>query len=273
MKVYLSPSNQYDNLYSYGNTNEMKQCNRIASSCEKYLLANGFEVKRAPEGQKMNTSINESNSWGADLHVCIHTNAGGGRGCEVYTSAGTSRQLKYAKPIYSEIAAITKSGDRGLKTANFAELTATTATAVYCECEFHDSTDTAKWITENTDALGKAIAKGICTGAGTSFKDTASAPQGDTPSGGSSGGELPKSDTPRDPVPITLNLLGEGDSGEDVRALQILLLGRGYAMGSYGADGSFGPATKAAVLKYQKDKAITADGLAGKETFTKLLGL
>ena len=44
-------------------------------------------------------------------------------------------------------------------------------------------------------------------------------------------------------------------------------------MENYGADGSFGPATKAAVTKYQQDKGILADGLAGKETFTKLLGL
>ena len=53
----------------------------------------------------------------------------------------------------------------------------------------------------------------------------------------------------------------------------LLLLGRGYTMENYGADGSFGPATKAAVTKYQQDKGILADGLAGKETFTKLLGL
>ena len=209
MKVYLSPSNQYDNLYSYGNTNEMAQCNRIAEACEKYLAANGLEVKRAPAGQNMNTSINDSNVWGAELHVCIHTNAGGGRGCEVYTFSGSQNQLKYAKPIYEEVAALTLSSDRGLKTANFAELRATNAAAVYCECEFHDSADTAKWIIENTDSIGKAIAKGICAGAGISFtaEDTSD--------------ELPKSDTPRDPVPLTLNLLGEGDSGEDVRALQI----------------------------------------------------
>lgn len=264
MKVYLSPSNQYDNLYSYGGTNEMEQCNKIAAACEKYLLKSGVEVKRAPKGQNMYTSISESNAWGTGLHVCIHTNAGGGRGCEVYTFSGSQNQLKYAKPIYEEVAALTLSSDRGLKTANFAELRDTNAAAVYCECEFHDSADTARWIVENTDAIGRAIARGICAGGGISFAED-NAPD--------VSGELPKSDTPRDPVPLTLNLLGEGDSGEDVRALQILLLGRGYTMENYGADGSFGPATKAAVTKYQQDKGILADGLAGKETFTKLLGL
>ena len=53
LKVYLSPSNQDNNPYSYGGTNEMAQCNRIAEVAEKYLLRNGFEVKRAPAGQDM----------------------------------------------------------------------------------------------------------------------------------------------------------------------------------------------------------------------------
>ena len=172
MKIYLSPSNQYDNPYSYGGTNEMEQCNRIAEAAEKYLKLNGFEVKRAPKGQNMNTSINESNNWGADVHICIHTNAGGGKGCEVYTHTGYDSQLKYARPIYNEIAAITMSSDRGLKTADFAELRETTARAVYCEVDFHDNSDIAKWIINNVDNIGKAICKGMCAAVGKTFTDS-----------------------------------------------------------------------------------------------------
>lgn len=175
-KIYLSPSNQYDNIYAYGNTNEMEQCNRIAEAAEKYLKLNGFEVKRAPKKQNMYTSINESNNWKADVHICIHTNAGGGHGCEVYTYSGASRELKYAKPIYNEIAGITPYSDRGLKVAQFAELVQTTAIAVYCECAFHDNYDEAKWIVEHTDELGKAIAKGMCAAVGKSFAESEPAP-------------------------------------------------------------------------------------------------
>ena len=78
-KIYLSPSNQDGNLYAYGNTNEMEQCNRIAVCAAEHLTRNGYTVKRAPKGQKMNTSIKESNDWKADLHIPIHTNAGGGK--------------------------------------------------------------------------------------------------------------------------------------------------------------------------------------------------
>ena len=170
MKIYLSPSNQNNNAYSYGSTNEMVICNRIAVACEKYLKASGFTVKRAAAGQNMYTSIEESNTWGADLHICIHTNAGGGKGCEVYTYAGTKTRNKWAEPIYSAISAITPSSDRGLKTANYAELKGTKCPCVYCECEFHDNETLAKWIIEHTDDIGKAIASGICKAEGVTLK-------------------------------------------------------------------------------------------------------
>ena len=79
-KIYLSPSNQDGNLYAYGNTNECEVCNRIADAAKDALERCGFTVKKAPKGQNMNISIAESNSWGADLHIPIHTNAGGGSG-------------------------------------------------------------------------------------------------------------------------------------------------------------------------------------------------
>lgn len=65
--------------------------------------------------------------------------------------------------------------------------------------------------------------------------------------------------------------LKKGMSGENVRALQILLNGRGYSCGS--ADGVFGAKTEAAVIAYQKAKGLTTDGIAGKNTMTKLMGL
>lgn len=36
-KIYLSPSNQNGNMYAYGNTNEMEQCNRIADAAKTAL--------------------------------------------------------------------------------------------------------------------------------------------------------------------------------------------------------------------------------------------
>lgn len=70
---------------------------------------------------------------------------------------------------------------------------------------------------------------------------------------------------------IGMRILKNGCKGEDVRALQILLIGNGCTCGSSGADGDFGAATEAAVKNYQRLKKLTVDGIAGKDTWTELL--
>lgn len=164
MKIYLSPSNQDKNMYAAGNTTECDQCNRIAEYAEIALKRNGYEVKRAPKGQDMYVSIRESNNWGADLHIPIHTNAGGGSGTVVFVYAKGAKNLKYADPIYAAIQAITPGTvDYGIRAyPDLAELNATTATAVYCECEFHDNSTLAQWIIDHVEDLGEAICKGVC---------------------------------------------------------------------------------------------------------------
>lgn len=66
--------------------------------------------------------------------------------------------------------------------------------------------------------------------------------------------------------------LKQGAKGEDVRALQILLMGRGYSCGNCGADGEFGGDTCRAVSRYQKAEGLSVDGIAGKNTMSALLG-
>lgn len=59
-----------------------------------------------------------------------------------------------------------------------------------------------------------------------------------------------------------------GARGNDVRRMQAKLKEKGMYKGS--VDGSFGPATKAAVVKFQKSVGITADGKPGNKTLTAL---
>lgn len=72
---------------------------------------------------------------------------------------------------------------------------------------------------------------------------------------------------------VTLRVLKKGCTGEDVKALQILLIGNGYSCGNSGVDGSFGPATDTALRNYQEDHGLAVDGSAGPATFNKLLGI
>lgn len=75
------------------------------------------------------------------------------------------------------------------------------------------------------------------------------------------------------PVKCDLPELHKGSKGKSVRALQILLIGNNCSCGSYGADGDFGSATKAAVVKYQIENGLEDDGVVGPKTWAKLLGL
>lgn len=101
LKIYISPSDQLSNPYAYGGTNEALQCRKIAAACKTALERNGFEVKTnfADGSNAMYERVRESNAWGADVHVCIHTNAGGGRGCVVFVASKSPERMKYAQPV------------------------------------------------------------------------------------------------------------------------------------------------------------------------------
>ncbi len=165
-KIYLSPSNQNGNKYAVGNTNEMEQCNKIAATAEAALKRCGFSVKRAPKGQNMTVSINESNAWKADLHIPIHTNAFNGKttgGTMIMVYSNSGENAKAAKAIKAALDPITPGKDYAIQTrSDLAELRQTTAIAVYCECEFHDTKEGASFIIANTEKIGEAIAKGVC---------------------------------------------------------------------------------------------------------------
>lgn len=64
--------------------------------------------------------------------------------------------------------------------------------------------------------------------------------------------------------------LKRGSNGRDVRILQGLLCAWGR---SVAIDGNFGEKTDAAVRDFQSDHARPVDGIAGKVTWNKLLGL
>jgi hypothetical protein len=69
---------------------------------------------------------------------------------------------------------------------------------------------------------------------------------------------------------LTLPVLTRGKRGTAVKALQAALVGYGYDIN---VDSSFGPATEAAVRKYQSDNRLTVDGKAGPETRKHMLGI
>lgn len=84
-------------------------------------------------------------------------------------------------------------------------------------------------------------------------------------------GKLPYVRYEEDTAP-SCPLLKTGHKSEAVRALQWLLIGRGFSCGPDGADGEFGPNTKKAVLACQRHYGLETDGIAGPMTMGWLLG-
>lgn len=145
----------------------------MALACRDYLNANGVSTKMSRTSNSTDTSINsmarEANSWGADLVISIHNNAGGGDGFEVYHTVGGGRGKTLAQNIEAEVKKIGQNS-RGLKTRRdtdgtdyYGMIRLTNAPAVICEGVFVDNATDVQ-IADTVDeqrAFGYAYARGI----------------------------------------------------------------------------------------------------------------
>lgn len=178
-KVYINPSVQDWNvgIGRYGTEEENMQV--IGAKVEELLKYNGFQVKRNKPTMTLEQTVKDSNAFKPDAHVAIHSNAGGGRGCEAYAWFEPDGKGGYkdtpgrrlAQAIYDEVARITPTSDRGVKKGNHLyEIKSTVAPAALIEVAFHDHPEDAAWIKANYDAIAEAITKGICKYFGVTFK-------------------------------------------------------------------------------------------------------
>ena len=78
-------------------------------------------------------------------------------------------------------------------------------------------------------------------------------------------------ESPETDGPVTLPTLGLGAEGESVRAMQALLICRGFTVGWAGADGMFGQDTLAGLEAYKRVKGLAGGGICGRDTWERLL--
>ena len=170
-KIYISPSDQTENRYAWGNTNEHVQCQKIAEAEAAALRRSGVEVKLAAFGTTMAQRCAESDAWRADIHNCVHTNACNKQvmGTRLFCYAIPGKGYDACKAVFAELAPLSPGTSENIQVNPIYEVRVPNAPSVYCECEFHDAAEGAKWIVEHTTDIGEAIAKGLCKYLGVTF--------------------------------------------------------------------------------------------------------
>ena len=248
---------------------------RIADKVENLLKDyTGYELLRTDDtsGKKdvsLRKRTNAANDFKADVYLSIHHNAGinggsgGGITAFVYTNAKAA-SIEWQKALYKALIDATwLKGNRSnpMPKKNLHEVRETNMPAVLLELGFMDSsTDVPIILTDAyADQCAGAIVKVLAER-----------------------GKLTKIDKAEETKPIedneeecnvNIKVLRKGVKGNDVKAMQTLLIGYGYSCGTSGVDGSFGPATENAVKAYQNYNALDVDGVCGPKTWAKLLGV
>ncbi len=168
-RVFLSPSTQEWNKYVTGG-NEEQYMNMLADLMEPYMLASGISFTRNDPARNVNGAIQDSNNGWYDVHLALHTNAGGGqyagvtRGIEVYYSPYSDYSRRLATIIANNMETIypIPSKVSTIPTTSLAEVTRTRAVAVLAELGYHDNYEDEAWIKNNLEAIARTMVQSLC---------------------------------------------------------------------------------------------------------------
>ncbi len=269
-RIYLSPSNQKDNTYKTGGTNEMAQCDKIAQAAYKALTRCGFSVKVGKSGDSMANRCNESDAFKADIHLPIHTNAFDAKttgGTLVMLYKSSTEHNKAGKALLNAVGKISPGPDYALRyRSDLYELNVPNAMSLYLEVEFHDTKTGSDWIRNNIVAIGEAIAKGLCDYFDVEYKSDVEE-------------ESASLKTETYDIKMLRIYKGSPDNTEgQVLTLQRILNELKNGSGYRGIDGKklaldgvFGDNTEHALKEYQKVHSLKQDGVCDKSDWSKLL--
>ncbi len=166
-KIFLNPSNQFSNPVA-GGGNEADYALIYCNKAKPIIEGGGFSVK---VDQDFTNAPGNANSWGADIFISVHTNAGGGHGTE--TLYKTDGGKKVAAAVQNGLLAKLPYQDRGLKLrTDLYVLNKTNMYACLTEAVFHDCASNSGFqghppsessFLKSSDGQGK-IAAGIAAG-------------------------------------------------------------------------------------------------------------
>jgi N-acetylmuramoyl-L-alanine amidase len=169
VKVYLSPAHHGGTNIGCAGFDEDAGARAIAGHAATTLKSRGFVVNVAQGDYKQNYA--DSNAWGADLHVPIHSNAGTW-GCEesspasrggtwtMYRTVGSHGQQLAAQILAAVKGESPGTNDTTVQRTDLLELKASARTA-YAEMGFHTYYWDTVWLAFGAKEAGEALAKGI----------------------------------------------------------------------------------------------------------------
>jgi len=249
--VYLSPSIQENNVGVYKYGVEEARMNEIANFTQSFLKQYSVTVHRNRPDMTLKQVVADSNAEEVNIHFAIHSNAGGGHGCEVYCHKFGGNGEKLARIIYNKISPMTPTSDRGVKEGYrlyngqpMYELAYTNAPACLVEIAYHDNIDDATWIINNIENIGIALAKGILEYFGIAYNQVSN---------------------------VVSTVYKKGSQGDNVKVIQQKINDYFNSL-RIDIDGDFGPKTENAVKIYQQLKKLEVDGIVGPQT-QKSLGI
>lgn len=252
---------------------------------KKYLEAYGITViqTRTEQSKDMELTDRGEKARGCDLFLSLHSNAASAENvdyvvciyqvddnCGDIDEQSRTLAVKFADCVAEIMGAEAKTWstqsdlDRdgnGYKDDYYGVLRGAHSVGVagvIIEHGFHTNQAQAQWLMkdDNLEKLAKAEAAVIADHYGY---------------------DRPEKSDQKGMVEVKVSVLKKGAKGEQVKALQALLIGYGYKMQSngktYGVDGSFGNATEQAVRAYQKAMGLEIDGSVGPATWSRLLGV
>lgn len=280
--------------------NELTEDRKVKDSVIKYLKVLGHEVLdvtppvnyTSSSSVDLSYGVNKANSWGAELFASFHFN----KAYDSYNGAIGSEVCVYSEHETAQRVVDALGGlgfkNRGQKVrTGLYELKHTSMKSMIVETCFVEATeDVALYKKLGVDVIGKAIAEAISNSdikteviQETPKSEPIKVVEESKPTGDDWIKRLQTecnaqgfSNQKVDGIAgvNTLNgcpTLRKGASGNITKLLQERLVSLRYS--TNGIDGIYGSGTANAVYSYQKNKGLVSDGICGRATWSKLLGL
>ena len=170
VSIWLSPSNQINNIGFGSFGTEKDRMNAVADVVEPILKKQGVKVYRNDPQETIRDYTRRANELKVDLYFAIHSNAFNGkvRGNEVWHHRRGGEGEQFAKRLNKAIMSIYDGPNRGTKEGYNCyngkpmwETSDSNMPACLIEIAFHDNEEDAKWIIDNTRQIGEVLARAI----------------------------------------------------------------------------------------------------------------